>query len=35
MAKDDKGKEIFSKEDLDLLEPIIQKMKEICLNCVE
>lgn len=35
MAKDDKGKKIFSKEDLNLLEPIIQKMKEICLNCIE
>lgn len=35
LAKNDEGKPIFSKNDLDLIEPIFQKMKEICLNCID
>ena len=34
-ARKDSGERVFSKEDINLLEPIFQKMKEIGLNCIE
>lgn len=33
-AKYENGDKMFSKDDLKLIENIIQKMKEICLNCI-
>ena len=35
LAKDDSGEKVFTKEDLNLLEPIFQKVKEIGLNCID
>lgn len=34
-AKNENGERIFSKEDMKLIEPILQKVKEISLNCID
>lgn len=34
-ARNETGERVFSKEDLSLLEPIFQKVKEIGLNCIK
>lgn len=34
-AKNEEGVRIFSKEDMKLVESILQKVKEIGLNCIK
>ena len=34
-TKNKNGERIFSKEDMKLIEPILQKLKRIGLNCID